>query len=180
MQPMSHVAQLDLRETFASAASGDEAAFARIVEAFDHEMYRVCVVVCRDPTIAADAVQSAWSIAWTKLGTIRDPASLRAWLISVAVNEGRKLLKERRRRFEIPYVRPGGGTDGDANADSNIDSVDLRLALERLSPEDRALLALRYIAGFNATELAVAIGLSPPGTRARLARLLGRLRKELG
>ena len=44
---------------------------------------------------------------------------------------------------------------------------------------NRALLALRYVAGFNASELATAIGLSPPGTRARLQRLLARLRTEL-
>jgi DNA-directed RNA polymerase specialized sigma24 family protein len=39
---------------------------------------------------------------------------------------------------------------------------------------------MRYVAGFNATELAYATGRTPSGTRARLARLLGRLEKELG
>ena len=49
-----------------------------------------------------------------------------------------------------------------------------------MSPEDRALIALRYVAGFDSTELARALQMSPSGTRARLARLLGRLRSELG
>ena len=38
---------------------------------------------------------------------------------------------------------------------------------------------LGYVAGFAATELSHAIGLSPPGTRARLSRILGRPRQEL-
>jgi DNA-directed RNA polymerase specialized sigma24 family protein len=39
---------------------------------------------------------------------------------------------------------------------------------------------MRYLAGFDATELAYATGRSPSGTRARLARLLQRLERELG
>ena len=60
-----------------------------------------------------------------------------------------------------------------------VGDLDLANALARLDPDDRALLALRYVAGFDSTELARATGRSPSGTRARLARLLGRLRTEL-
>jgi DNA-directed RNA polymerase specialized sigma24 family protein len=38
---------------------------------------------------------------------------------------------------------------------------------------------MRYLAGFTASELSVAVGLSPSGTRTRLERLLARLRQEL-
>ena len=58
--------------------------------------------------------------------------------------------------------------------------LDLANALARLNPDDRALLALRYVAGFDSTELGRATGRSASGTRARLARLLDRLRTELG
>ena len=37
--------------------------------------------------------------------------------------------------------------------------VDLRAALLRLDPDDRALLAMRYVAGFDSTELATATGI---------------------
>jgi DNA-directed RNA polymerase specialized sigma24 family protein len=58
-------------------------------------------------------------------------------------------------------------------------SVDLRNALNQLSPEDRQLLALRYVAGVDSFELSRITGLSPSGTRARLQRILGTLRSEL-
>jgi len=62
---------------------------------------------------------------------------------------------------------------------TGIDSIDALAAMDRLDPEDRALLAMCCVAGFDATELSVAIGLSPSGTRTRLERLLARLRQEL-
>ena len=57
--------------------------------------------------------------------------------------------------------------------------MDLRAALDRLDPDDRALLAMRYVAGFDSNELALALGISPAGTRSRLKRLLDRLREDL-
>jgi RNA polymerase sigma factor (sigma-70 family) len=165
----------------ASVAAGDEMAFASIVRLFHEDMRRVCVVVAGDDGIAEDAVAAAWSIAWRKLGGLRDPARLRPWLVSIAVNEARQLLRARRRRslLEVPVIEvdePRGGLD----PGSMVNTIDLRNALAALDPNDRALLAMRYLAGFDATELAFATGRSPSGTRARLARLLQRLERELG
>ena len=165
----------------ASVAAGDEMAFASIVRLHHEDMRRVCFVVAGDDGIAEDAVAAAWPIAWRKLGALRDPARLRPWLVSIAVNEARQMLRARRRRslLEVPVIQadePRGGLD----PVSTINTIDLRNALARLGPDDRALIAMRYLAGFDATELAFVTGRSPSGTRARLARLLQRLEKDLG
>jgi RNA polymerase sigma-70 factor (ECF subfamily) len=162
----------------ALAVAGDEAAFARIIHAHHDEMTRVCFLICADLDLADEAVQAAWLIAWRKLRSLRDPARLRPWLVSVAANEARQLLRRRRRttvlQIEVADEVRAGGDPG-----SRVGDVDLSNALARLHPEDRALLALRYVAGFDSTELARVTGRSPSGTRARLARLLDRLRREL-
>ncbi len=157
-------------------------AFARIVDAHHADMSSVCFVVTGgDAELTEEAVQSAWPIAWRRLDTLRDPERLRPWLISIAVNEARQLARRRRRGrvLEISVaVDQSATTRGDPA--SRAGDIDLRNALARLKPEDRALIALRYVAGFDSSELARATGMSPSGTRARLARLLGRLRSELG
>jgi len=163
------------------AARGDELAFARIVDTHHADMSSVCFVVTGgDAELTAEAVQSAWPIAWRKLDTIREPDRLRPWLISIAVNEARQLARRRRlgRVLEISVAAEATATTPDPASCAG--DIDLRNALARLKPEDRELIALRYVAGFDSTELARAMGMSPSGTRARLARLLGRLRSELG
>jgi RNA polymerase sigma factor (sigma-70 family) len=74
---------------------------------------------------------------------------------------------------------PVGSVDEPSTSTERDAHIDLANALARLNPDDRALLALRYVAGFDSNELARATGLSPSGTRARLARLLDRMRTEL-
>jgi RNA polymerase sigma factor (sigma-70 family) len=179
MEAMTTTADADLVKVMASAVAGDEVAFGRIVAAYEAEMHRVCVAVGHDHAIAADAVQAAWAIAWRKLGSVREPERLRPWLVSIAVNETKQLMRKRHRRSVVEALsvppEPGVGVD----PATGIDALDLDAALLRLDADDRALLAMRYVAGFDATELSLAIGLSPSGTRTRLERLIARLRREL-
>src|SRR5512143_3196385 len=79
------------------AVDGDESAFARIVAAYHGDMIRVAYGICGDADMARDAVQAAWLIAWRKLRTVRQPEHLRAWLVAVAANETRHLIRRRHR-----------------------------------------------------------------------------------
>lgn len=181
MATYSDAADEGLAHQVALAVRGDEAAFTRIVRAHHDDMTRVCYVVCGDLDIADEAVQAAWSIAWRRLSTLRDPDRLRPWLISVAVNEARRLVKRRNRRSVVEIdLASVEATEVAADPGRRATDLDLVNALARLPAEDRAMLALRYVAGFDSSELARLTGRSASGTRARLARLLARLRRELG
>ena len=159
------------------ALDGDEPSFAWMVETFSADMAQVCMVVCGDLELADEAVAAAWPIAWRKLSGLHDRDRLRSWLISIAANQARQMARARRRRAvrEIAVST----TDVPSVTHDHDAAIDLSNALAGLDPDDRALIALRYIAGFDSNELARATGLSPSGTRARLARLLERMRMEL-
>ena len=166
-------------ELVASAAGGDEIAFRRIIATHHEDMRRVCLAVSGDHLIAEEAVQAAWLVAWRKLHEIRDPERLRPWLVSVAVNEAKHLLRSRRRRAKVEVLSDPADEAGGIDPATGIASVDLRVALRHLDPDDRALLVMRYGVGFNASELAIATGSKPAATRQRLKRLLDRLREDL-
>jgi len=176
---MAGTAEQDLGRIVESAAEGDEVAFGRIVAALQEQMYCICMVVCRDRSLAEEAVQSAWSKIWRQLGTLREPAKLRPWVVSVAVNEAKSLLRKDRRRSEVEVAVDTSGQPGGIDPATGVVGIDLRDAMRRLDPDDRALLTMRYVLGFDATELSHATGISPSGTRTRLERLLARLRREL-
>jgi RNA polymerase sigma-70 factor, ECF subfamily len=171
-----------IRAAVARAASGDEVAFARIVAAHHDDMVRVAFVVCGDVELAQEAVQAAWQKAWAKLDTIRAADRLRPWLVSIAANEARQLIRSRNRRW-LRETRiegdeqPGAGIGSDPGGRAA--QLDLANALAGLEPDDRTLIALRYAAGLTSDEIGRAIGMTGGGVRVRIARLLTRLREEL-
>lgn len=160
------------------AADGDEVAFTRIVGAYHADMVRVAYGICGERDLALDAVQAAWMIAWRKLRTVRDPDRLRSWLVAVAANEARHVVRKRGRQRLVELTVDPAAHDASDPSDE-IRRVDLVNALQRLKPDERSLIALRYGADLDSTEIGPLLGLTASGVRARLARLLGRLRKEL-
>jgi RNA polymerase sigma-70 factor (ECF subfamily) len=167
-----------LDATVRLAAQGDEAAFTRLVSEHRAAMARVAFVICGDPEATRDAVQTAWTIAWRRLHTLRDPEQVRSWLIAIAANEARQVIRGQRRRPVIDISETLGHGSGGDPADT-IGLVDLQRALAHLTPDDRRLLALRYVAGLDSTEIARHVGLSASGVRSRLARLIDRLRTDI-
>jgi RNA polymerase sigma-70 factor (ECF subfamily) len=160
------------------AATGDEVAFALIVAAHHEDMARVAYLVSGSLDLADDAVQAAWAIAWRSLDTLRDPARLRPWLMSVAANEARQMARGDRRRTvrELQVAGPGDP----ASTPERAALIDLANALRRLDPQDRALIALRYVAELDSATIGREMGLTASGARVRLHRVLARLREELG
>ena len=100
-------------DVMASAVAGDEIAFRRIIAAHHAEMRRVCAYIAGDLSIADEAVQAAWVVAWKRLRDVSEPNHLRPWLVRVAANEAKQLLRRRstRAKFEVATTasqEPGG------------------------------------------------------------------------
>ena len=180
MEAVTRTADRQRTDMLASAAAGDEFAFRRIIAAHHDDMRRVCLAISGDHAIAEDAVQAAWLVAWRKLDKVRTPDQLRPWLVSVAVNEAKHLLRSRRRRSEVELATASSGVVQGGDPARGIDLVDLWAALRRMEPDDRALLTMRYGVGFDSNELAMATGKTPAAIRQRLKRLVDRLREDLG
>jgi RNA polymerase sigma-70 factor (ECF subfamily) len=168
-----------LDSSVARAAAGDRIAFARLVDAYYADTMRVAFVVAGgDREVAEDAVQTAWSIAWQKLASLRDPDRLKPWLLTVTANEARQIARRRHRHLVVEIDVAAADPAGPDPA-SLVSELDLRRALVHVAPEDRSLLALRYVAGLDSSEIATLTHRPASSVRSRLAALRARLRKEL-
>ncbi len=170
--------QIPADMTVSAAASGDEHALAQLIATHHSPMVRAAFVITGDTATAREAAQNAWSIAWTRLGTVRDPGRIREWLVAISANEARQLARRSQRR-QVREIRVDGFDPVADDPAEDIDLVDLERALGGLSLDERRLLALRYVAGLDSTVIASRLGMSASGVRSRLARTLERLRREL-
>ncbi len=158
------------------ASTGDPEALAQIMAAHSGDMARVSMVICGDPDVAHEAVQAAWASAWRRLGSLRDPDRLRPWLMAIAANQARQLLRSsRRRRAYEGSLMPAVPVDPGARPEL----LDLAEAVSRLEPDERRLLGLRFVGGLTSEEIARELGGSASAVRGRLARVVKRLRTDL-
>lgn len=113
-------------------------------------------------------------------------APLRPWLVKVAMNLSRDQLRRRRRReYFGPWLPSPVLTDGDEQSDHPISTADspgvrydlmesvtlaFLLALEALTPAQRAVLLLRDVFDYSTTETAEALDMSEANIKVTLHR----------
>ena len=154
------------------AAHGDVAAFARLVRIHNESMTQVAFAVVSDCDGAMLATEAAWLQAWSSLGPRRSAEGLEAWLASLVAAQAVRVA--RHDRGDGPDARPRADRRVDSHAVDHPADGPLEMALARLHPDDRALLALCYVARLSTVgSMTVRWRSGPP--RLRLARLTAKL-----
>jgi RNA polymerase sigma-70 factor (ECF subfamily) len=131
---------------------------------------------------AADATQDALLRAWQELPRLRDPDSLGAWLRRILVNRCRDIVRARRGvrllSLDDPAspITPPAGPDPAVTIDRH---TDLEAALQRLTVDQRTVLALHYALDLPIREVARTLGVPDGTAKTRLNAALIAMRRCL-
>jgi RNA polymerase sigma-70 factor, ECF subfamily len=161
----------------ATAIDDRRAAFVALAEAELDDAYRLAAVILGNPWLAEDAAHDAVVQAWLRYGSLRDPDRFGGWFQRILVNVCRDRLREQRRRPTAALV------EVQAPALDAIGSVDDRLVLDaafdRLSPDHRVVLALRYYGDRTVDQIAELLGIPVGTVKSRLHVAVERMREAL-
>jgi RNA polymerase sigma-70 factor, ECF subfamily len=169
------------RELVAAARSGDDVAFARLIETEAPRVYRAVLAIVRKPEDAQEVIQDASIRAWRRLGALREDDRWPAWYRRIAVRQAIERAKAAgRRRVRETYIDAAVGHAGLDPSETWAERVDVMRALGRLAADDRAVLGLRFGADLEVPDVAEALGIPLGTAKSRLHRALGRLATALG
>jgi RNA polymerase sigma-70 factor (ECF subfamily) len=186
---------MDESEAIRLLKQGDPAGLEALVREYQLPALRAAFLVVRERALAEDIVQAAFLKAYDRFDQFDERRPFGPWFLRIVINDAIKAATRRRE----PLPLDGGEDEAPGLADLLSDPApgpedqaqrqELRLevwqAMERLAPEQRAALVLRYYYNLSESELAWQLRL-PASTikwrlhaaRRRLARLLGSLRRE--
>ncbi|WP_034260842.1 RNA polymerase subunit sigma-70 [Actinospica robiniae] len=181
--------------TLALAQAGDGEAFRELVDPHRRELQAHCYRILGSVQDAEDVLQEALLAAWRSIERF-DGRSLRAWLYRIATNRCLNYLRGESRRpqpagqpehgprrpgrewsAEPWWLEPYPGDPDDlvpgpeARYDAR-ESIALSFVagLQHLPPQQRAVLVLRDVLGFPASEAAGILGTTPAAVNSALIR----------
>ena len=176
-------------ELLRSAAGGEGRAFHELVDRHGPRLYRMAVALCGNAADAEDVLQEAFTGAYRGLGRFEARSSVKTWLSRILVTQAALWRRRGRNRRGVlpltsggadeeggglPVAAPGEGPAGEVDY-----RIDLRAALQTLSPDHREVVTLREIDGLSYEEIAGVLGVPRGTVESRLHRARAELRERL-
>jgi RNA polymerase sigma-70 factor (ECF subfamily) len=165
------------------AGESESDRFATLIREHYQSLYRAAYRLTRSTVDAEDLVQEVCVRAYPRIGEIEGLEQPRGWLLRVLYRR----FVDLRRRYERRHVRAIEDDEEFASADPGpAEEADRALnrwrvedAWQRLSQEQRLLLALHDIEGYTLVEIHSLTGLKDGTIKSRLHRARVRLGKLL-
>jgi RNA polymerase sigma factor (sigma-70 family) len=140
--------------------------------------YRTAALILRDRDEAEDATQEAIAQAWARWASLRDLSRFDAWFERILVNTCLNHLRHARTVAMVALDE-----NADCAAPEWHSAAMARLALDgafvRLSPEQRAIVVLRFWRDLPMGEIAERLGIATGTAKSRLHRALKSLRDAI-
>jgi len=181
-------------DVMSSARAGDGDAFAELTGPYLRELQVHCYRMLGSFQDAEDALQNTLLTAWQGLGAFEGRASLRTWLYRIATNrclDARRAASRRpAKEWDVPGVEPPEPTRlgevvwlqpyPEARYEQ-AESISLAFvtALQVLPPRQLAVLILRDVLGFHASEVAGMLGTTVESVNSALKRARASLQRRL-
>jgi RNA polymerase sigma-70 factor (ECF subfamily) len=158
--------------------TGDEAAFAELVERYHARLRYYLRKMLGDSHQADDALQDVWLDVFRALPRLADPGAFAAWLYRIARDRAFRMLRRRRLPTQSLEAVALEATDTEDEF-SPEDAAAIHALLDQLKPEHREALLLRFLENMSYEQIA-SVANVPVGTvRSRLHHAKRELRRLL-
>ena len=166
------------------AQAGDSRAMDLLVDRHHRAVFRMCLVIIGDEDLAADASQNSFLKAFRAVDGFRGEAAFRTWLLAIAGNEARGLLRKIKRRredrIEDVDMLPAEGDDPSAGVTLRSEVARVRAVLADLPEKQRLSVSLRILEGLSFREIGETIDSTEGSARVNYHHGIQRLRELLG
>ncbi len=145
--------------------------FEEIYDRYADQLFRISLSCTRNREDAEDVVHDVFMRYLDQTDPFRDEAHRRAWLLRVAINRSRDLL----RRGQLRQYEPLEEVDHLAAPSEEA----VALPVAQLPEKYREPILLHYYEGFSVEEVAKILMLTPSAVKMRLARAREKLKVQI-
>jgi RNA polymerase sigma-70 factor (ECF subfamily) len=167
----------------AALADGDRAALGELYARHAPWLVLRLSRRCADPTVVDEVVQDTFVAVWKGAQRFRGEGEVAAWVWGIGI---RRLLDALRRRSQVELVLTMAGEEALGVAESAEERVllgvqygELGPALDRLSPELRAVVQATVLDGLTSREAGRLLGIPSGTVKTRMMRAKAQLREAL-
>ncbi|WP_304233562.1 RNA polymerase sigma factor [Jiulongibacter sediminis] len=152
--------------------------FEELYERYSEKVYRKCLSFVKDQAKAEDFTHDIFLKVITKIGTFKESARFSTWLYSITYNYCMDMLRKQKRLQEDSLVEPMEFVEETVDHELlSMKKEGLQKSLEEISPDEKAMLLMKYQDEFSIKEIAQTFQISESATKMRLLRTKEKMKK---
>ena len=167
------------QQLVAAVADGDRTALAALYNRHAPWLLVRLSRRCPDQGLVEEAIQDTFIAVWRSAPSYSGHGEIAAWIWGIAI---RRLIDRLRRAPNLnplPSSRPDSVVSAEDQVLLGVEFGDLAGALDRLSPELRAVVQATVIDGLTTKEAGALLGIPAGTVKTRMMRARAQLREEL-
>jgi RNA polymerase sigma factor (sigma-70 family) len=160
---------------------GNKDAFDELVTRWQKRLWLYAFQVIRSESATWDIIQETWLAIIKGLNKLSDVAVFPRWVFKILNNKCVDYLRREQLHSRVSTQIAEQAKNEPSDKQNNDDvHKSLWAAIEKLSPDQRALLSLRYQQGFDMGQIAEILAVPEGTVKSRLHRSLTELRQLMG
>ena len=164
---------------------GDSGSFSQLVEKYSHLAFSLSMKLLNQREDAEEAAQDAFIKAYNSLRSFQSSSTFKTWFFRIVYNTSISKLRTRKNvEVKIEDVKISDSElFSTESAVGQLNTEDrqkyLQAGLERLEPEERALLKMYYYDDFSMEEVSSITGMTVSNVKVKIHRSRKKLLQEL-
>ncbi len=177
------------------AKSGDDSAFSELVSRYATHAHNFVVYFTGEKMFSEDIVQDSFLKAWKNIHKFKTSRKFKPWFFAILKNTAIDILRKKKIRETVFSDELPDGIEDDEIMDNILSIPEEELpesifekedlkgivsdALLNISPEDRAIITLRYMEDLSFSDIARIVKMPENTVRSRHSRALVKIRRFL-
>lgn len=152
--------------------------FEEIYDRYSDKVYRKCFSFTGDTAKAEDLAHDIFLKVITKIGTFKENARFSTWLYSITYNYCMDNIRKQKKMREEAWDDRMEFVEEEVDTELlGMKAEGLHKSLEQVSPQEKAMLLMKYQDDFSIKEIAQTFELSESATKMRLMRTKEKMKK---
>lgn len=168
-----------IKKLVKEAIAGDKNAFSKLILYFEQDLYKIAISRLSQESDAYDAIQETIISAYSSISNISNTTSFKSWLIKILINKCNDIYRKQNKVINISFEDNDCENYVSTNYIENNSNLEFYNLLNLLNENERTILILHYLEGYNLSEIAKILDTNSNTIRSKLLRAKKKIKDNL-
>lgn len=165
-----------MEELVEEAKRGNDEAFSQLITMYKKELYLVARSKLNNEEDIADCIQETILKCYKSIKQLKDDKSFKYWMLKILINECHRLYKKKK-KVEVSIEE--NEMENTLSSNEKIeDNIAFESIIKDLSEEEKTILTLFYVSGYNTKEIGKLLKKNDNTIRVKMMRAKNKLKAK--